>query len=456
MKKRDKRRIQGDALKRRIRMGQEKSKGYKSNIFPQDKEIPLWNPKDGDHIIDIVPYHAGKNDPFTDKGEPTYTFEYKIHRIGPNNTEVICLGMYDKPCPVCDHRNNLRDKDDEKYKDFWPKTRHLYNVIVYGDKNETRKGVQVWDVSYHYFEKNLIAISRKPSRDGKKEKTINFVDPNHGQSVTFTITPPKSKKDYRKYEGHAFDQRDYKLSNDILDSAFCLDELVHIPTYDEVKELFDGGKGSRGENRGTDDAPLLDEDEIAKIIDEINSADDTEEILDILDDNHLDKFIDINPDEKLRKAKKAAVEALEELMVANGEVANGEAAPDPDDDDDDDKSQRNKYFNPELLYDELSEVDDIKGIRKFCKKYNIEYSPNRDKSLKFNEKKVRKLLEEKAKEYNSGSSSGGTTRDDLEEMDYDELIKFIKKNKISLDEDDYDENDIEDIIDDICIELDIE
>ena len=445
-KNRSKRKFQGDALEKRIKTGHQKTKGYRSNVFPPDKDIPLWNPKDGQHIIDIVPYYAGKYDPASEEGDATYTFEYQMHRVGPNNTEYICPGMYGKPCPVCEYRNKLREKNDDRYKDYWPKVRNMYNVIVYDDKQETRKGVQVWDVANFYFEKPLMAISRKPSRGGKKEKTINFVHPRKGKSVTFTIDPPKSKDDYRKYVGHAFDDRDYEIDEDTIDNAFQLDSIVSRASYDEIKDTFDGSvssKSSHSDSHGDDD---MDIDDLLDILAECEDNEDLEEFMDKFD--HIPYEFD--EDLAFRKQKKKIKSAIEDFFEDMRYMKDAEGADDEDDD-----------FNPELLYDLLDDCDTIKELREFVDDNDLDYKVTRKKNVGIHKKKLRKLLED------MDTTETGAVYDDDEDDDEEEdvrdeisglswvkLKKWVRnRDDLDIDLEDYTKSDKAELITDILEEL---
>lgn len=57
-------------------------------FFNQDKmkelEVETWWADVGDHLIDIIPYFAGANDPNNQEGEPVYVLDVEVHRfVGP-------------------------------------------------------------------------------------------------------------------------------------------------------------------------------------------------------------------------------------------------------------------------------------------------------------------------------------------------------------------------------------
>lgn len=306
---RKRRRIQGDGLSKRIKIGKERAKGLGKNILKGDVDANLWRPGDGSHIIDIIPYPAGKYEPTDLKpGDDNYTFEYYVHRnVGPGEMWFLCpAATYNERCPICEHREKLREKGASKkvYVPLFAKRRNLYNVISY-DRGEERKGVQLWDVPWFYFEKHLIAIASKPDRHGR-EREVNFAHAARGKSITFTIEPPKSKDDYQSYVGHAFDDRDYKIKNKTLDEAHILDEIVIIPAYKEIKEAY--WKGGTPDE-ATEDHEQKDE-EFEELIEELEELDDMSDLEDFIDENELEVKVKRNDDED--DVKEKIREALEE------------------------------------------------------------------------------------------------------------------------------------------------
>lgn len=375
-KNRNKRKMQGEQLEKRIKEGQDR-KAFKIRILKEDVDVKSWTPDNGRHTVDIIPYFAGSNDPNADEDTAQYTFNYFVHRqVGVQNKWYICPTMYKKPCPICEYRDKLRMKNDKRYKKYFPKARNLYNVWVQDDKQEIKNGIQIWDVSYHYFEKHLMEISKKPPRGGNEEKIVNFAHPQKGHSVIFKVAPPEGENDYPKYLGHQLDKRDYEIDDDILEQTKVLDELVELADYDEIKEEF----------FGDEDEPI-----------ESSSDDDN-------DDN--DNQNNNDPED-----------LLEELE---------------DDVEDEDDLE-------EFLSDHDIDEDDVKGY-------------DEDNSFKKNLKIVKKHIEAMNKK--SGSSSK-YTRDDIEDMSKKELKKLIKKEDLTVDIDDYDKDDPDDFIDEICEELEI-
>lgn len=315
--KKDKRRFQGGKLRERLKKGQERSRGRSKNIFIDGVDIKTWRPKDGPHIVDIIPYNAGKYDPLVEKGDDTYGFEYWVHNnVGPNNAWFMCPSeMFNKPCPVCEHRTKLRDEGakDDVWKPLFPKRRNIYNIICY-DRGEEDKGVMIWDVSFHYFEKPIMALSKKPGRGGKKSKDVDFADPyDKGKSINFTIEPAKSKNDYPEFLGHSFDDRDYEIDDDILDAATKIDEIVHRPDYEELEVAFFGEDKPSDEKSDTRRGKKKDKDkkvDLEELVDDVDDMDDMDDLEDFIEEHKLDVKIKSKDDED--DVKEKITEALKE------------------------------------------------------------------------------------------------------------------------------------------------
>jgi hypothetical protein len=430
--------MQGDGLKKRIKTSQQKSKGRRSNIFPDNKHIDLWFPKDGPHIVDIIPYLAGKSDPATDEGSPTYTFEYQAHtRVGPANKTYICPTMYNKPCPICEHRQRLRDKDDERYKRYFPKTRNLYNIVCHDDKQESRRGVQVWDVPWFYFEKHLMAISRKPSRDGSEDVTINFAHPENGKSITFSIEPPKSKDDYASYVGHAFDDRNYNIDDKLLDQCITLDEIVVIASYEEIRDAFYGEDAkehpdNQRDNDGEGDNTV----DYASLLEELEDIDEIDELEDFVDDNSLEDS-DFDEDGDFNTEKSKVKKYLKKQSKNQS-------------------SRESDKEEPIISTDELHGFSWVK-LKKFIKNENIDI--DLEDYTKDDIEEVKDKVWGLIGGDNTDSGKKQTSKyseEDIEEMSWVKLKKLVKKEDLNIDIEDYDRDDIEDLKEDIVAELGID
>lgn len=204
----------------------------------------FWKPAKGEHQINIIPYFAGDNNPNTEKGEPTYLLDIWVHpKVGPNDDNYVCPSRnYNKPCPICEHQQELRDQgdyDETVVKDLSPKRRVLYNIECVDTPIEQAKGIQLFEVSHFSFEKPLTERSKLPRGGG----FIYFADPDEGKVISFEIEEGTFKKgntvmkkvDYKSFQ---FIDREEPISDELLQKAYVLDDIVEINDYDKIYEAF--------------------------------------------------------------------------------------------------------------------------------------------------------------------------------------------------------------------------
>lgn len=196
-----------------------------------------WKVSEEEHLIDIIPYLCGDQDPRFDPGTPTYFLDLWVHqRIGVTEDSFICpaSNYKGKRCPICEHSVKMRASGnftDDELKVLSPKRRILYNIICYDSPKEEDKGVQLWEASYFLTENELIDLAR--NRRGKGY--LPFADPDVGKSISFIR---KGKGAGTRYKGYTFEDRPEPISEEILDAAYTLDELIVVPTYEDLEMIF--------------------------------------------------------------------------------------------------------------------------------------------------------------------------------------------------------------------------
>lgn len=226
----------------------EDSGKYKSIFISNISRDKFWRPSVGEHQINIIPYKAGKNDPNADEKEPVYLLDIWVHnRIGVNDDNYVCPSRnYGEPCPMCEHQEALRQEDDydeETVKQLEPKRRVVYNIECLDSPKEQTKGVQIFEVAHFSFEKPLTEQSKLPKGGG----FVYFADPDDGKVVSFeaksgsftrkvgNTSSIQKKTDYISFQ---FIDRDEPISDELLEKAYILDEIISRPTYEELYEAY--------------------------------------------------------------------------------------------------------------------------------------------------------------------------------------------------------------------------
>ena len=242
----------GDATKRSY--DSKDSFGGGISYLKPGTKVKQWMCNDGEHLLDVIPYMAGTNDPNTREGEPQYVLDIWVHRgVGALDQSFVCPSKnFKQRCPICEKQLQMRksgDFTDDEVKALSAKRRTMYNVICWDSKEEIRKGVQIFEISHFFFEKHLAELCKRPKGGG----FVVFSDPDSGKSISFK---KKSKGQNMEFLGHRFEDRDEdtEITDEMLADALCLDELIHIPTVKELqKAVADGFAATEDEDE--DDSP---------------------------------------------------------------------------------------------------------------------------------------------------------------------------------------------------------
>jgi len=248
---------------------------FKSIFSPEKvKGIHFWKPGPGQHIFDILPYIAGSKNPRRKKGKAAYVVDIFAHRgVGPNEDQYLCLAKsYNEPCPICEYRGERSKESDateDELKALKPSRRVIYAIW---DGDDQKKGVQLYEVAHWFMENPIQSIVKKPKRGGGLSEAIDFPHPDIGKSIAFEI---KAVGKNRDYTGHQFVDRDEPIPDEILEAVPVVDELLHVPSYDEVHAAFFGASAHEVEEiaesvkeEEPEDEPEVEEEEIPEVEEE--------------------------------------------------------------------------------------------------------------------------------------------------------------------------------------------
>lgn len=214
--------------------------GSFKNIWVDELPFPRLKIKNGQHLLDIIPYLCGPNDPSHSEGTMVSYLDILVHGgIGPNSDMYICMDQYKKRCAVCEEIRHMKDNDadEEDIKRIGAKRRGIYFVISY-DEGEEKKGIQIMDLSHYLFQNNLIAQAKQPDQIAHKTGAwINYAGIEDGKRIFFTHTGTKVKT---RIEGIKFYDRDYTFPESVFEKVLKhpLDTLLRFPNYDELKSYL--------------------------------------------------------------------------------------------------------------------------------------------------------------------------------------------------------------------------
>lgn len=224
-----------------------------------DGDVTFFKPTVGRNRINIIPYEIKtKNHPLVKRGEMEvgdmdYVMDIYVHRgVGPTEASVICLkNTYGKPCPICEQANVLRKQGKEDEADALKASRRVfYNVQ---DLKEPEK-LKVFETSHYLFEKELI----DEARDDEEGGFVDFADIEDGKEIKFKASEDTlGSNKFFKFKSFSFEDRDEAIPSDIVDEAISFDEIMNIPSYEEVEKILFGND----EEDNSDDEDEEEEDE---------------------------------------------------------------------------------------------------------------------------------------------------------------------------------------------------
>ena len=206
-------------------------------------------------VLDILKYRAGKGNPFADEGMWCWERTFFVHKgIGADNQKYVCPQMESggtlkwhgaatggsKPCPICEHMLSLvEDYQDNKelIKSIRLQERQLFNVCDGRDKNAE---VQIFDITHFLFGKILDAelSADRDEGDNEYQDFSEWKSKKGGLSLRITI----DKSTYNNREQYkpisvSFQTRKKEYKN-MEGKVLCLDSLIKVPTYKQLKKVF--------------------------------------------------------------------------------------------------------------------------------------------------------------------------------------------------------------------------
>lgn len=215
--------------------------------------------------LEIIEFEAGAGNPYAHAGETHFERTLWTHpRIGVDSDTYTCPAKTaKKKCPICEHRQRLSresdiDKETEKLiKDLLPKERQLWNVFDHAAPDD---GVQIWDISFHLFGKQL----RDYLKDADEEDGYDyFSSPDDGFTIKVGFTEEKfAGNTFYKTGSIEFKKRRGECDQEILTGGgHALDDLLIVESYDKLKSVFlqtgDDGDDGKSSSAAAEDEELL-------------------------------------------------------------------------------------------------------------------------------------------------------------------------------------------------------
>jgi hypothetical protein len=213
--------------------------------------------KDMDHALDIIPFTiTSKLNPYVVSGgmkvgDKLHMLDYFVHRnVGPLKKTIICpLKTSELPCPICEEYERAKAEkgyDSPEAKALKCSRRVAYNFIDADDDDEV---VQIFDVSWHMFTKDLIDEATHEAKRLNVEDLDYAGVLNPADAMTIECRNTMEKKggfDTAIYKGFKFVPRKDKHKGA---SPVNLDEFMVVKSYKEIESM------QYGEEEGAEDVP---------------------------------------------------------------------------------------------------------------------------------------------------------------------------------------------------------
>ena len=209
-------------------------------------------------------------------GDLDYKLEVPVHSF-KDLPPILCLNFaFRKRCSVCEEWTKQKQAGNEdEARVLQPKWRVFYNIVDRTKKNHFEKGiVQVWEHSFHLFEKYL-----KEEVDSGRDGTVPFAAlDSDGRTLEFKGIEKKIGKTgvYIECPEITFLKRKLEYSDNILKKAFRLDRLLNVPTPEDVEKLFYGFSKNNEEKKGGKKSKRFNEEEELEDDDEEGDEEDNE------------------------------------------------------------------------------------------------------------------------------------------------------------------------------------
>lgn len=278
-----------DRFKKRAQEGA--TGGFSVNL---PEGVQRFSPKKGTYRLDVIPYvvSASRHPDGVKEGDIWCRRPFLIHfGVGVDNKRQICPRTVGSPCPICEYYERERRRpgaDEDALKEIRAKARELYNVI---DLNDKEAGIQVFEMSYHLFGKQL----EHEINEADDDDVAGFAELKDGKTikVRFSEASMGVNKFLEATRIDFLDRSDYKKS--ILDEVVNLDEVFNILSYEDLEAMFLEDEGAHME--------IADEDDDEAPVPPKKKSRKAAVVEDVQDDEEDDEEDDEAP--KTRRAKKS-------------------------------------------------------------------------------------------------------------------------------------------------------
>jgi len=273
---------------------------YKSYIKPEFQSM-LWKPKSEEtHVISILPTFEPKEDRWT-----FFHIVYYHGGVGINEDNYLCNArMFDKKCYICEAKARYimecerkgEEPDDDRMRALSPSKKVLYNVRVVTDQKTEDEGNKIFEAPGKKIHSAVLGLCVN-KRTGA---VVSLTDIEDGRDVQFTKEGKGLKTDYVGVQLLERDPIPEEWQDDLVELANC----YHIPTYDEVKNVFCGEVEEDDE-----DVAVVPEDDEEEVGEDVGDGDVEGEYAAAGDEDYEEEVVEEQEPPRRGRSRGAPVEA---------------------------------------------------------------------------------------------------------------------------------------------------
>lgn len=223
--------------------------GYKSTFDVSKlagEKLEKYKVREGQNIIDIIPYNAGPNHPLVKtgqaaEGDTMYSLDYFVHKaIGPAKQDFVCLKQFGLNCPCCNESSRYYSigTDDAKKMGTALRSKRRCVYIVH-DLLDNK--FYYFDTAWFSFEKN-VNTRAQVTVDETTGAPINPFDWQSGRTIVFLGAKDKyDGKDFIKIQEASFDFRKREpLSDAVFEHSVDLSAGLIVDGEEDMDKAISG------------------------------------------------------------------------------------------------------------------------------------------------------------------------------------------------------------------------
>ena len=190
------------------------------------KKNSTWRPTEGEeHTVRLLSFPDNEGQPFKER--------WFYYNIG-NNPGLLCPYQFNKPDPIQELINKLRDEGSkESYelaKKLYPKMRCYAPVVVRGEED---RGVRIWSFGKMVYQSLLNIMLDEDYGD--------ITDPLSGRDIKVVCTKPPGRQwattEVRPRGKSSKLTENTTQSEQLIGSIPSLDDLFSLKSYDELEKI---------------------------------------------------------------------------------------------------------------------------------------------------------------------------------------------------------------------------